>query len=346
MENLARSAGYRDPQRLVWAMEARGDRRPRRRHRRPPGTATSPSPCSLDDAGQPELDVRRGDKALKSVPAASAKRVPEIAALKSRATALRKQASRMRASLEAAMRPRRDLHRPPSSPTYLAHPMLAPMLARPRAGQRRGRDRLRRRCRPRPAGDGDRMRSTAAGPHRAPCRPAGVRRVAGPAARLFTERRAAVQAGLPRALHRRPTPSARWSTSRAGTPATRCRAGQAGGALPATAAGSPTSRSASSRPSTPSGSPLFCSLLDGWGSPTEVEDATIQDVWFIGRDGPAGPGGRAAATVLRGDARPRPRRRRSPTRGGVDPETSESASRCAPPGRRDRADDVADATWR
>ena len=43
-----------------------------------------------------------GEKALASVPAASAKRVPEIAALKSRVTALRKQGSRMRASLEDA----------------------------------------------------------------------------------------------------------------------------------------------------------------------------------------------------------------------------------------------------
>ena len=67
MENLARTAGYPDPLRLEWAMEARELQ------------DLSAGPVSVTEGGvtvtlaindqvQPELTVRRGDKVLKNVP--------------------------------------------------------------------------------------------------------------------------------------------------------------------------------------------------------------------------------------------------------------------------------------
>lgn len=100
-ENLARTAGFRDPVRLTWAMEAqstadlRGD-----------GVAVALDDLTVtlrvDDDGRPVVAVRRGEKALKAVPAA-ARKVPEVKALTGRATGLRKQATRVRTALEDAM---------------------------------------------------------------------------------------------------------------------------------------------------------------------------------------------------------------------------------------------------
>lgn len=100
LENLARAAGYRDPQRLTWAMEAR--------------TAADLAlgavaavdgdvtvNLSIDDLGMPVIEVDRAGKTLAAVPAKSRK-VDEIAALTTRARELKKQAQRVRESLEAA----------------------------------------------------------------------------------------------------------------------------------------------------------------------------------------------------------------------------------------------------
>ncbi|MFN8190955.1 MAG: DUF5724 domain-containing protein [Nocardioidaceae bacterium] len=125
LENLARTAGFRDPQRLVWAMEAEAVR----------DLADGPVTASdgdltvalaIDSSGSPELTVHRAGKPLKSVPAKSAK-VPEIAELRDRATALRKQIRRMRSSLESAC-VLGDAFEPHELADLLQHPILAPML--------------------------------------------------------------------------------------------------------------------------------------------------------------------------------------------------------------------------
>ncbi len=100
LENLARTAGYRDPQRLIWAMEARAGEDLNR------GAVTAVDgdvtvSLTIDDFGLPEIVVDRAGKTLAAVPAKSRK-VESIAALTSRARDLKKQAQRVRASLEAA----------------------------------------------------------------------------------------------------------------------------------------------------------------------------------------------------------------------------------------------------
>lgn len=125
LENLARTAGYRDPQRLIWAMEASAVRD------LATGSVSATDgdlvvTLSLDDAGAPRMTAERAGKVLKSVPAKSAK-VREIAALKERATHLRKQARRMRTSLEASC-VLGDSFQSGELGTLLQHPVLAPML--------------------------------------------------------------------------------------------------------------------------------------------------------------------------------------------------------------------------
>ncbi|MFT4010764.1 MAG: DUF5724 domain-containing protein [Nocardioidaceae bacterium] len=125
LENLARTAGFRDPQRLVWAMEAEAVR----------DLAAGPVTAADDDlvvtlaidaTGSPDLRVHRAGKPLKSIPSKSTK-VPEIAELRDRATSLRKQIRRMRASLESACI-LGDAFDPDELADLLRHPILAPML--------------------------------------------------------------------------------------------------------------------------------------------------------------------------------------------------------------------------
>jgi hypothetical protein len=125
MENLARTAGYPDPARLEWAMEARavadladgpvsasaGE-----------ATAT----LSIDPFGRPTLAFANKGKPVKALPSAT-KKEPEIAALLDRRKALERQASRMRQSLEEAM-VRGDRFTGAETVKLLAHPMLTPLL--------------------------------------------------------------------------------------------------------------------------------------------------------------------------------------------------------------------------
>lgn len=100
LENLARTAGYRDPQRLIWAMEARAGED----LSRGPVTAVDDDvtvTLTIDGLGMPEIAVDRAGKTLAAVPAKSRK-AEEIAALTTRARDLKKQAQRVRTSLEAA----------------------------------------------------------------------------------------------------------------------------------------------------------------------------------------------------------------------------------------------------
>lgn len=125
MQNLARTAGYRDPQRLMWAMEAEAVR----------DLAAGPVVVSagdvtvglsLDDGGAPTLEVRRAGKVLKNVPA-TLRKDEQIAGLRVRATSLRQQARRMRESLEVTS-VRGHTFTVDELAELMAHPMLAPML--------------------------------------------------------------------------------------------------------------------------------------------------------------------------------------------------------------------------
>ena len=125
LENLSRTAGYADPQRLEWAMEAKaiadlvegavtvteGD------------VAVS---LSLDALGAPNLTIVKKGKPQKTVPA-TIKKNAEIMALQERKQKLTKQASRMRLSLEQSMC-RGDRFTGAELQQLLIHPILRPML--------------------------------------------------------------------------------------------------------------------------------------------------------------------------------------------------------------------------
>jgi hypothetical protein len=127
MANLARTAGYRDPQRLQWAMEReavadlaqgpvlveRGDVR---------------ITLSIDADGAAELSTARAGKPLKAIPAAL-KDEPEVVELKDRLQELRRQRSRLRGALEEAMC-RGDRFTGAELRELLEHPILASALSR------------------------------------------------------------------------------------------------------------------------------------------------------------------------------------------------------------------------
>lgn len=127
LENLARSAGYPDPLRLQWAMEAKESA----------DLAAGPIvvragdvqvELAIDDEGQPQITITKNDKPLKSIPA-SAKKNADIAELTERKTALKRQMSRMRQSLEQAMC-RGDEFTGAEIQQLVDHPILRPMLER------------------------------------------------------------------------------------------------------------------------------------------------------------------------------------------------------------------------
>ncbi|MFC4456409.1 DUF5724 domain-containing protein [Deinococcus sonorensis] len=122
LQNLARSAGYTDPQRLVWAMEARTA---------PDwGRTVTVDGVTLAIAVTPEgdasLTVQRGEKALKAVPSAL-KKHPDVLALRESVSELSATRTRMRAALEDAMI-RGDHLQPQELRDLAAHPVIAPML--------------------------------------------------------------------------------------------------------------------------------------------------------------------------------------------------------------------------
>ncbi|MEA2972923.1 MAG: hypothetical protein QOG82_1381 [Actinomycetota bacterium] len=130
IENLARTGGSADPQRFVWAMEAAE------------AGALADGPVSVtgeDDAGEvtvtlsvdeegiPGISVARNGRALKAVPPKS-KKVPAVAELLARKAALTRQATRVRASLEAAM-VNQDGFTAGDLSALDRHPVVAPMLS-------------------------------------------------------------------------------------------------------------------------------------------------------------------------------------------------------------------------
>lgn len=127
LENLARTAGYTDPIRLEWAMEARAVA----------DLAAGPIAVThlgvtvtlaLDEQAQPQFTVQRGDKPLKNIPTIIRKH-PRVAALADRRTELKRQASRVRLSLENAMC-RGDSFTGVELQQLFDHPILVPSLER------------------------------------------------------------------------------------------------------------------------------------------------------------------------------------------------------------------------
>jgi hypothetical protein len=125
--NLARTAGFPDPVRLGWAMEARelADLA------RGPVAVTSKGVAvtlALNESHQPQLSVRRGEKALKAIPP-DVRKAPKVAALVARQGELKRQASRVRQSLEAMM-VRGDTFTGAELRQLFSHPLLRPLLER------------------------------------------------------------------------------------------------------------------------------------------------------------------------------------------------------------------------
>ncbi|MHC4401070.1 MAG: DUF5724 domain-containing protein [Planctomycetota bacterium] len=101
LKNLAATAGFADPMRLQWAMEAESTK----------DLAKGPVAVSkgdvsltlsLDEHAQPEITIRRGDKTLKSLPK-TVNKDKKFVELRERAALVKRQASRVKQSLETAM---------------------------------------------------------------------------------------------------------------------------------------------------------------------------------------------------------------------------------------------------
>ncbi|ABW29994.1 DUF5724 domain-containing protein [Acaryochloris marina] len=127
MDNLARTAGYPDPQRLEWAMEGMAIQ----------DLATGAVSVEIDPVtvsltitpdGKPQISVLKNGKSLKSVPAKLRKN-PEIKALQQRKKEITQQASRITQSLEQSMC-RGDQFTGTELKQLLAHPLLKPVLQR------------------------------------------------------------------------------------------------------------------------------------------------------------------------------------------------------------------------
>ncbi len=124
MQNLARTAGYPDPLRLEWDMEAQETADLVDGARVEAGKVAVT--LRINAWGEPELTVKKKAKTLRAIPAALRKN-PDIVTLKERRRRLKRQASRMRRSLEQAM-DRGDRFSRAELCKLLTHPLLSPML--------------------------------------------------------------------------------------------------------------------------------------------------------------------------------------------------------------------------
>ncbi|PSF30032.1 hypothetical protein C7H19_24070 [Aphanothece hegewaldii CCALA 016] len=125
LENLARNAGYRDPQHLQWAMEAQAISDLVKQ----PQTATIDEvsvSLAITSDGKPKITIIKQGKSLKAVPT-QLKKNPKIVELQNRKQDITRQTSRMRLSLEEAMC-RGDSFTVNEFQQLCTHPILAPML--------------------------------------------------------------------------------------------------------------------------------------------------------------------------------------------------------------------------
>lgn len=125
LTNLARTAGYPDPQRLSWAMEAEAIAD----LKKGPVEATDggvKGTLSINPVGEPELSFEKNGKPLKDLPA-SLRKSEALSSLRTRKAQLAQQTSRMRQSLEDAMI-RGDQFTIPELHELAEHPLLRPMV--------------------------------------------------------------------------------------------------------------------------------------------------------------------------------------------------------------------------
>jgi Family of unknown function (DUF5724)/Domain of unknown function (DUF4132) len=125
LENLARTAGFVDPQRLQWAMEAAAIADLSGKAQVVTVDEVSVS-LSINTLGEPEIAIAKQGKPLKSIPA-KLKKNPEIQAITARKQDITRQASRMQISLEQAMC-RGDRFTAGELIQLANHAVLAPML--------------------------------------------------------------------------------------------------------------------------------------------------------------------------------------------------------------------------
>ena len=127
LQNLAQLAGFPDPLRLEWAMEAEATQ----------DLLKGPivlakkgltMTLTLDDRAQPQVSIEKEGKVMKSLPKTH-KDDKEFAALADRSKELKRQASRVRGSLEAAML-RGDEFTGAELGQIARHALLKPMLER------------------------------------------------------------------------------------------------------------------------------------------------------------------------------------------------------------------------
>lgn len=122
MQNLARTAGFTDPQRLMWAMEAR--MAPDWRQKVEADGLTLSIALTRD--GEASLVMQRGEKAIKTLPPAL-KKNPAVIGIREAVKELEATRKRMRAALEEAM-VRGDHFQPQELRDLAGHPVIAPML--------------------------------------------------------------------------------------------------------------------------------------------------------------------------------------------------------------------------
>jgi HEAT repeat protein len=125
LENLARTAGFVDPQRLQWAMEAAAIADLAQQAQVVAVDEVSVS-LAINASGEPEISITKQGKPLKAIPA-KVKKNPQIQAITTRKQDINKQASRMRISLEQAMC-RGDRFTAEELVQLAQHPVLSPML--------------------------------------------------------------------------------------------------------------------------------------------------------------------------------------------------------------------------
>ncbi|KAM3116375.1 DUF5724 domain-containing protein [Phormidesmis sp. 146-33] len=126
LENLARTAGFVDPQRLQWAMEAQAIADLVDQAQIVTIDQVSVS-LAITAKGAPEITVTKQGKPLKAIPA-KLKKQPEIQVLTARKQEITQQASRIRISLEQAMC-RGDRFTATELIQLAKHPVLFPMLS-------------------------------------------------------------------------------------------------------------------------------------------------------------------------------------------------------------------------
>lgn len=127
LANLASTAGFPDPLRMTWALEADS----LADLRKGPVTATADgvtATLALTEEAKPQLTYAKGDKLLKSAPPAVRKN-KKVAELIERNSELKRAASRVKASLETMMC-RGDTFSGDELKQLAVHPLIWPLLSR------------------------------------------------------------------------------------------------------------------------------------------------------------------------------------------------------------------------